>query len=274
METDNIKLCGILLVVIALLGILGYMNLGGETQNSSDRLKNFTQDFQGDEPEIYSIEQLNQDWYTPEWSDGVEEQRVGIGIDGSGNRVLCIKEPAGQYDASRTGAIWPLCLRDTESIDYEYKVKFSEGFDFAKEGKLNGVCGGTCNTGGHKPNGIDGFSVRTIWKANGTIAQYIYHPDQADEYGSEYTWTNITLRTNVWYTLRTHVQLNTPRVKDGVVTSYLDGKKVFEKTNLQFRDTPAITINTFKFEVFHGGSTPDYAPLTDGYVCFDDFKIY
>ncbi|HEY5039276.1 MAG TPA: hypothetical protein VIJ93_09420, partial [bacterium] len=74
-------------------------------------------------------------------------------------------------------------IEPQESLYFRYYVRFDPGFDFVKGGKLPGLAGGKGNTGGHKANGTDGWSARVMWRSDGKIVQYVYHPDQVGDYG-------------------------------------------------------------------------------------------
>ena len=93
------------------------------------------------------------------WSGADGTLIVGNGTNGSPG--LTIKYPKGGYLYSDTQLFK---VKFTPSVDVymSYDVKFEPGFVFVKGGKLPGVCGGTCNTGGNAPNGNDGFSNRLV----------------------------------------------------------------------------------------------------------------
>src|SRR5437660_1575157 len=101
-------------------------------------------------------------------------------------KSLMIRYPKGIVSS---GVIIPAPLKATYGELYlSYRVFFPSGFDFVKEGKMHGLCGGTCNSGGQKPTGTDGWSARVIWRAQGTANSYLYDPDQAGTYGDILPW--------------------------------------------------------------------------------------
>lgn len=164
-----------------------------------------------------------------------------------------------------------------ESLYLRYYVRFDPGFDFVKGGKLPGLAGGAGNTGGHKPNGKDGWSARVMWRADGKIVQYVYYPDQPGVYGEDFAWDYggcpRYFKPGKWHCVETFVQMNTPGKKDGIIRSWLDGDKALEITGLRFRDIPEIKIDKLEFETFFGGGDSSWATPRDQFSMFDNLVI-
>jgi hypothetical protein len=144
-------------------------------------------------------------------------------------------------------------------------------------GKLPGLAGGNANTGGHKPNGQDGWSARMMWRPDGKIVQYVYQPDQPGNYGVDYPWDfggyPRYFTPGQWYCVETYVQMNSPGKKDGVIRSWLNGEKALEVKNLRFRDIPSLQIDKMYFSTFFGGADATWAPPADCYADFGKFVI-
>ncbi len=166
-------------------------------------------------------------------------------------------------------------IEPQEEFHLRYYVRFDPGFDFVKGGKLPGLAGGAANTGGHKPNGTDGWSARIMWRPGGKIVQYVYYPDQATEYGDDFPWDYggcpRYFIPGQWYCVETYVRLNTPGKKDGLVASWLDGDLALEAKDLRFRDTPNLKIDKIYFSTFFGGNDDSWAPPKNEYARFDEF---
>ena len=164
-----------------------------------------------------------------------------------------------------------------ESLYLRYYLRFEPGFDFVKGGKLPGLAGGKGNTGGHKPNGSDGWSARMMWRADGKIVQYVYHPDQPTEYGEDFVWDYggcpRYFKPGRWYCVETYVQMNSPGKKDGIIRSWLDGDKALEVTNIRFRDIPTIKIDKLYVETFFGGGDASWSSPGEVYADFDNFVM-
>ena len=171
-----------------------------------------------------------------------------------------------------------------EALYVRYYVKFDEGIDFIMGGKLPGLAGGEANTGGDPPNGFDGWSARIMWRDNGRIVQYVYHPDQAGTYAEDMDWNeggaSRFFVPGKWHCVETYIRMNTvngegePNARfDGVVRSWLDGELALDRTDVRFRYTNAFAIDAFYFSTFFGGGDASWAPVKDEHALFDNFVI-
>lgn len=245
----------------------------------------------------YTISNLNADWNTPPFDNGVEEGRASIINDDdafSGNS-LAVEYPAEMHRSANTGAQWQLLFDQSyDELLVEYRVKFDEGFDFVRGGKLPGLIGGTANTGGNRPDGTDGFSARMHWRTDGSsgsplttdranITQYLYHPDQPNATGEDFRWNDSAdanweiFESGRWYHLRHRVVMNTvvdgEGQHDGIVQAWLDGEMVLDLQNIRFRDVTTFAIDGFYFSTFFGGSGDQWNTSKDELAFFDDFII-
>lgn len=231
-------------------------------------------DFNGNQVGVYTIEEISKDWSEPAWSTGVYEGRVYIVGE---EKALRVFYPKNQYGTNKTGAQWKLRLKPCEELYVAYDVRFGDGFDFVKGGKLPGLGGGEANTGGKKPNGRDGWSARIMWREGGKIVHYVYHPDQPTGYGEDFPWDDSGeqkfFEPGRWQHVETRVVMNDPGMRNGIVQSWLDGELVLDVDNIRFRDTPYLKIDTFYFNTFFGGSNDQWATTKDEYILFDNFII-
>ena len=227
----------------------------------------------------YDEAMLEEDWNWPTWNNGVDEGRVSIVETGEpGNRALAVLYPEGEYGTSETGAQWKVSLDDTvERASLSYRIRFTGPFDFVKGGKLPGLIGGTGNTGGNVPDGTDGWSARMMWRTDGAIVQYVYHPDQPDNHGEDLPWSidgeASRFKPDRWYTVRHEITMNTPGEHDGIIRTWLDGELALEFTSMRFRDIGDLGIDTLYFSTFFGGGNSSWAPSKDEVIWFDDFEI-
>ena len=154
----------------------------------------FKADFETAPAGPYTLAAMNADFHQLAWSDGIEEGRATIvaAPDRCG-KALRVDYPA---DEVGEGVIIPVALARHDALYLAFDVYFPDGFVFVKEGKLSGLCGGACNSGGRKADGRDGWSSRVIWRHNGA-AQYLYWPGQADIYGDIEPWMDARLTTGV-----------------------------------------------------------------------------
>jgi hypothetical protein len=222
----------------------------------------------------YTTGKLAEDWNSPPWNRGISNGRVTV-IDGSDaykGKSLRISYPTGAVGMSSGGAGWRTQIGSYDTLSFSYRVRFKPGFDFVRGGKLPGLGGGKANTGGGRPNGSDGWSVRFMWRENGILSAYVYHPDQPSNYGEHFNATK-SFTTGKWHKIEMRVTLNTPGQRDGSIQGWLNGSKVIDVNGLRFRDVSGLTIDQILFETFFGGSSSSYAPTRDETIDFDDFKL-
>jgi hypothetical protein len=235
--------------------------------------------FEQDTPGNYTQKDLFRDWNCPGWEMGRENVAVVEGKESrTGNgKALRISLPKGRSGCPENGNTcvnWkPHIAAQLDSLTYSYWVKFPENFDFVLGGKLPGIGSDNARTGGVKPNGRDGWSVRAMWVKGGQLGQYVYHVDQPGNFGDFFPWDAPPVEKGKWYQVKTLVRLNTPGKSDGVITSWLNGKQVLDKHDLRFRLGDDLKIERFLFAVFFGGSGPEWAPRNNMQVYLDDFTL-
>lgn len=246
----------------------------------------FEQDFETANVGTYQPEVLNEQWHTPIWHLGLNEGRVQVVQDAINGKAIQVLFPANQYGSAGAAAFLnDLSFgvgfeRNFEELYVSYDVKFSEDFDFVRGGKLPGLCGYNttqepkdgCNTGGGYPTGYDGWSGRGMWREDGILENYMYHADQFYEYGDDETWSARAV-PGKWHTFQHRIVMNTVGEANGIVEAWLDGVKVLSSNNMLYRKTDDIGINLFYFSTFYGGADPSWAPSSDQYMYFDNFRI-
>jgi hypothetical protein len=248
----------------------------GTATNSVDELL-YQNDFNDDPLGTYTVDLLNEDWRNPPWENGVSEGRVEI-VDGPKaleGRSMRVRYPAGRHG---DGAKWRLEFEQPyEELYLSYWVRFDDNFNFVRGGKLPGFCGGECNTGGHVPDGTDGWSARMMWRGDGEVEQYVYHPDQPGQWGESLHWDDGGYQRffvpGQWHHLIHRVVMNTPGQRDGIIQGWFDGELALDARNLRFRDVDRFAIDELAISTFFGGGDSSWAPDEDEYICFDNFVI-
>ncbi len=251
----------------------------------------FTVDFERHPAGSYTTAMAKQDFPEPNsgsyWYYGMDQGRSEI-ADEDGNKVLRVQYPAGCVGPNDTPTgcgiqvKWPL-PESADTMWASYRLKFETGFDFVKGGKLPGLCGGKCYSGGSTPSQGDGWSARIMWRTGGAIVQYMYFTDQAAQYGDDMKWdktgTQKTFGTDSWDTVVTQVILNTvpsgasQGLKNGIVRSWFNGELSLEVDTLRLVDYSDQKIDMFYISTFHGGDNATWAPAADSYIRYDDFRI-
>ncbi len=192
------------------------------------------------------------------------------------NDFLRVTFPAGSVGPHEGGAQFVTDFENSIGLHDElylsYKVRFADGFDFRKGGKLPGFGAGSAHSGGRQPDGYNGWSTRMMWVDNGSAISYVYHPDKTASYGDGMAW-NASFGTGNWNTVETRVKLNTPGQRDGLIQGWMNGRLVFERTGLRFRDTANLKIENLFFSTFFGGNDSSWAAARNEHIDFDDFVV-
>lgn len=245
-----------------------------------------TADFEHHAVGPYDVTEMRTDWST-QWNFGVAEGRAEI-IDRAGCRALRVHYPEGQVGPRTNGASWQHNLGDDfDELWLRYDIRFGEGFQFRAGGKLPGFFGGARNTGGAAPGPDEGFSARLMWREDGQMTTYLYHPDQPRNWGEYYWWRGeevavnesgpgsgqVVFRPGTWYSVEQRVRLNTPGLRDGIVEQWVDGELALRVTGLQFRLSDSWGIDGLYFNTFFGGQNDTYRTVRDEVVDFDHFVI-
>ncbi|MBL8473898.1 MAG: DNRLRE domain-containing protein [Rhodocyclaceae bacterium] len=158
---------------------------------------------------------------------------------------------------------------EPEEIYFRYYLRFGDDWAPTKDGgKLPGIAGtyGRAGWGMRKSDGYNGWSARGAFAQwpKGTrmpytaIGTYTYHADQQDSSGDYVGWSEgpgSLLENNRWYCVEQYVKLNTPGQKDGVLRAWIDGYQVAERTNIRYRMTADLKIESVWLDVYHGGTS-------------------
>ena len=229
-------------------------------------------DFNRNELGNYREKDYFRDWNCPPWGMGLNNVSIVNGKESRSGQgqAMRIKIPKGTSGCTseRDCANWkPPIGAQLDSLYYSYWVRFPENFDFVRGGKLPGIGNDTPRVGGGKPNGNDGWSVRVMWGKAGELGQYVYHMDQPSHFGDFFVWDAPPLEKGQWYQIKTLVRLNTPGKRDGIITTWLNGKEVLNKRDLRFRNWQQPQDRTFPvcgiFRRHRGrmGTPPRYAVI-------------
>ena len=232
------------------------------------------------------------------FTNGVDEGRVEIvrgqrAFGGSG-ASLKVDFDANGEGPREGGAQWIVEFEDKYEEAYlEYRVKFEDGFDFVRGGKLPGLAGGSAPSGSAPADGVRGWAGRLMWRTrflgvsgqpeqltcNGiSYAKHVHSGfaqdgrQEDDEFWVERDGSEPVMESDVWYTIRQYVRMNTPGERDGTFRVWLDGRMVLNREDIQFRNIPDLAIDRFFFSTFFGGGDA-WRSSKEETIFFDDFKI-
>eukprot|EP00123_Amoebidium_parasiticum_P019862 comp34531_c0_seq1/m.47304 comp34531_c0_seq1/g.47304 ORF comp34531_c0_seq1/g.47304 comp34531_c0_seq1/m.47304 type:complete len:417 (-) comp34531_c0_seq1:58-1308(-) len=237
--------------------------------------------------EPYTNVSIREDFPGLMWMKEVDVTARTVLVDGDvddvepteNNTALSVVYPQHCFNTDACAIQFKVRLdQNTTEAWIAYRVRFEQGFEFNLGGKLPGLCGGRCNTGGYRSDGIDGFSARVMWREEGRVVQYLYYANQPDVFGQDLNWTRsdgsqARFLPGKWHTLMTRVKLNDVGKANGIVESYMDGSLALVQTGIEWRWSHNITINIFYFSTFFGGNNYTWESPQNQEATFDDFIV-
>ncbi|GEM_PF-432848 len=248
---------------------------------SPDCDKIFEVDFEHLELGSYQHAFWREDWRNPAWEMGLADMVEIVGGKSEG-KSMQVKYPAGRHCLSKhgpNGALWYLSLGQAyDELYLSFRFKFKENFEWVKGGKFHGFQWGKYNLAGVKPQGTDGGYFSNMWRPNGELVCYIYHPDQTSIWGDDLVYTHedgTTFRAESgrWYTITNRIVMNTPGKHNGIVQTWIDEELVLNRSNMRFRDVDTLGIDQMSISTFFGGCDDSWAPSSNQYIWFDDFQL-
>jgi len=245
----------------------------------------------------YNRSDLDSEWNSPEWEDGIRENRVQIkkGSQAYGGEGCClaVSYPKEKHGTRDTGAQWIMELDDEyEEVYLTYSVKFKRGFDFVKGGKLPGLAGGTAPTGNTSATGYNGWTARWMWRTffNGTpgapkqkrtkaISYAKFYKSGHDRDGKDEDETvfqkgtkDFSFSSNQWYEVTQRVKLNDHWKDNGILQIWVNDVLVLDQQNIRFRKTKRLKIDKLYFSTFFGGGS-SWRTSKSETAYFDNFMI-
>ncbi len=265
-QIKKIKYAALILLII-------FMSCAKKTVQPTNELRKpvFQLDFENNVIGNYSDEKLLIDIGEVRWK--LLDGRGSIETDTKHGKVLKVKFPKGTVGPKQGGIQFDKPLPKATDYYLDYYVKFADGFDFVKGGKLPGLTsGGEKYTGGTHPKNGEGWSARFMWSEGNKIIVYFYHMDMKGRWG-DVIYTNRIFTLGKWHRITQHLKMNTGKKFNGVMEVWVDGEKVVDNAEVRYRLAPLGEIDSFYFSTFHGGNTKDWAPKNDSHIYFDNFKV-
>ena len=172
---------------------------------------------------------------------------------------------------------------------FRYYLRFNEDWlPVTSGGKLPGFAGtyDQAGWGSRRPVAShEGWSARGEFSRAARIGEewvtaignYVYHLGQKGRFGDNWTWSQgggAVLRKNRWYCVEQFVSLNQRGQNNGEIKAWLDGKLVFHKQGLEFRESRWVKLQEVWFNVYYGGtarSPSDQSLLMDNVVIAGEY---
>lgn len=186
---------------------------------------------------------------------------------------LVLKYPSGCVGTAYCAYQWRAALKHTDHFKYSYSFRLGKQFEFVKGGKLPGVCGNTCPTGGRDPS--KGFSSRNMWREGGRFVSYLYNPGVRGrdlQWKDTKTGKDIILQRDVWTNIEVQIKLNKVGSNNGYIHGYFNGRLSL-KHAIVWRKLSNVHADAFYLSTFYGGKGASWAPRKDNYIAFDDIRV-
>ncbi|TDL21278.1 hypothetical protein BD410DRAFT_790052 [Rickenella mellea] len=177
-----------------------------------------------------------------------------------------------------------------KQVIFVYSLKFQDGFQWNKGGKLPGGFGGIGDSafqcsGGRQNDRDKCFGLRLMWRTNGAGELYTYvqsndvnnkvlsnvpNSIKNPDYGFSVGRGSWSFPAGQWITVAERIKLNDPGQANGEVQVWYNGESMINVQGLELRNDATSLIQGMQFETFFGGSTSDWASPEDQKVWFAD----
>lgn len=224
----------------------------------------------------YTADAFLADWHVaPRESAGLTDDRLAIVVDPleTTRHVLRVTYRAGRIGGGSAMTFNVPLAGYHDDLWLQYRLMFPDDFTWVKGGKLPGFGGGDTPTGCIADGGFDGFTTRLMWREGGQAFSYLYFPGKVARCG-DYAPLYVQFQKGRWHTVVQHVRLNDPGQANGTLEQYVDGVKVLALTQQTWRLQAKVSIDSIKMDTFFGGSTPNWAPLTDQFLYLGAFRVW
>lgn len=158
----------------------------------------------------------------------------------------------------------------------QYEVRFNEGFQFVRGGKLPGVGPSNPLTGCLDGN-QNRWSVRMMWAAGGGLDIYYYGQQRGSSCGDSARVHGFNFAIGAWHKIMIRVKLNNPGEQDGQIAVTVDGQHGRVVSGLELRGNTNhqnSLIQRFIFNSFFGGSDPSWSPPHEVTANFRSFEVF
>ncbi|KAF8748020.1 hypothetical protein RHS01_11111 [Rhizoctonia solani] len=194
-------------------------------------------------------------------------------------------------------------FEQARDVIFSYAIKFEEGFDFVKGGKLPGLYGGATPelaygcSGGRQDGRDQCFSLRLMWRPKGEGEIYAYIPSTPSNHDAlqnvppkthcnpDFGWSiargSFAFAAGEWTTIAERVRLNdigcangeTKSVaipdtaqlipRPGIIQLWANGKLAVDIQGLEIRIDKDVVFRGAHFQTFFGGKAQDWASTKD-----------
>jgi hypothetical protein len=213
---------------------------------------------------------------------GWNDSRANITGGKSGNGVQVVLLPNALSGAG--GLVSKTDISDGTAYEMDFDVKFHSQFNWSRGGKVGfGFLVGEGNTGGDPGWDGNGGSLRIMWYSPNSdpnrvfFQPYVYHKDQAGQYGDTYTLrypSSGALQKGTWYHVHMYIKSNTGSNTDGRAQILINGTPILDINIRWTTNDSQRMIRNLCFDTFRGGSESYWEASTQDYIYYDNFSVH
>ena len=223
---------------------------------------------------------------TTRWNQAYHLQNLNI--ETAAANVFRGSKSLGMTVPTLNGEVSNTALKDVnptlDVLFLRYHAKYDAGFNVRGSSHNGSTIQSKYSGPGIPANGTNKFLVSYEagrWDAAsepnpGKLNVYIYHPEQRSNYGDHFfpngdvmpntsipgnfgpefvARTNVTPELGRWYEFEVMLRANTPGIRDGRITCWMDGEVIADFTNLRLRDIDTLQIDRIGLSLHFGDNS-------------------
>jgi Polysaccharide lyase 14 len=183
----------------------------------------------------------------------IENLAIAKLTDGPAPIAMTVSLPKGATSphASPRGGMsfpWqPRVLQGKTAACLSYSVLLPADFQFHRGGALPGLSGSDA-----AEPAPDGFTARMVWRQGGNGGATLRMTIGGETRSTPADRESFAFPRGRWVKLEQEVVLNTPKQADGILRVWVDGRLAVERTDLNYRMKPSVTLSGVVADVFYG----------------------
>lgn len=148
---------------------------------------------------------------------------------------------------------WRPMPADAKSVCMRYSVFVPENFDYGFGGALPGLFGSEDGSDAAAAPAASSIRIHNRWQRDGYAEVELRAPAIVQASGTRQFQHEAKLARGRWTTFEQELVLNEPGQADGSLAVWIDGKRVIDKTRMQFGKDKAVGIEGVLASIGHSG---------------------